>query len=156
MSKASGVHKMCWQDGDGCLTPYSLGRPKPHFSELAVPLLPALLARQNPSTQHAPYPAPTPSSKSAPPPAPVQNSPAECCDACGTTAGCNVWVYCGAGGNATCAGDRKPQECWLKKKVNLDVIKPQGQRVPGAWCVGMDSASARVACSGKGAEEWEE
>ncbi|GAB4821361.1 hypothetical protein N2152v2_008407 [Parachlorella kessleri] len=61
----------------------------------------------------------------------------ECCDACRAAAGCNVWVYCGATGDGVCPGDRKPQECWLKRKAGLNVVKPQGTRVPGSrWVSG--------------------
>lgn len=71
-----------------------------------------------------------PSSSAAPFLQPLQDSPEKCCDACRSTAGCNVWVFCG--GESGCPQDRARGECWLKKKAELNAVHPQGRRVPGA------------------------
>lgn len=71
----------------------------------------------------------------APPRPEPQSSQEQCCDACRTTEGCNVWVFC-AKTEGTCEGNRKPQECWLKKKQGLNVLKPAARRTPGAGELG--------------------
>ncbi|MEW5312149.1 MAG: hypothetical protein WDW38_003798 [Sanguina aurantia] len=56
----------------------------------------------------------------------IKNTEGECCDACHTTPGCNVWVYCGVGeGCGYGTNVRRMGECWLKSAADVQAALGQ-------------------------------